>query len=253
MYENIEIGSIVLLMNNEFNIYKAIIVQKNIIENGKYYKYLAIPYPYGFVGIDNYTFINEDNIYDIVYSSQNKDEENSNELCISSVIEYNKQKYLIIGKNVKYLGKEKENEYAIVKYGENAYDIKYIFGYEIDKVITYGFINEEYMDLDKGRYNHLNLSIRRYRSFLPLGSIVELQTNDEIIVYVMIVDRNIEDEGVIFDYTGIIYDPKNIYSNLIFNFDKNQVLSVKYIGYFDIKEKEYNKKILISRGIIDLI
>ncbi len=195
MYENLNVGSIVLLMNNENNIYKAMIIQCNVEENGNMYDYLAIPYPYGFVGVDSFTLVDNDNIFDVVYNSAKDEEANSKELCPSSRIMYLQEEYLTIGKNVRNLGNEVENEYAVVKTGDpSQYEIEYIKEAEIDEVITFGFINYEYRELEENRTEKVDLAVRRFRSFLPIGSRVLLNTGDREIE-VMIIARNVKDES----------------------------------------------------------
>lgn len=252
MDKSFEIGSIVLLMDDNSNIYKAMIVQKYVIENGKKYEYRGVTYPYGFVGVDNFTAFNEENIFGKVYDSSNPKEQNSKELVPSSIIMHNENKYIIIGKNVKHLGQEKDDEYAIMKYNtQDDFVIEYILGKNIESVVTYGFINYEYEELEVDRYSQLNLALRRYMPFLPIGSVVELNTNDKEKVEMMILGRNVEQDGEISDYIGIVHENTYLGNEYVFPFNKNQIVRIIYIGYFNEKEVEYNTEMLISRGFLD--
>ncbi len=244
MYDDLQVGSIVLLMNDEMNIYNALIVQKEVIEDGRVYNYLTLKYPHCYVGVDSYSLIDEENIFDVIYDAKNISNNNT-EICPGTVIEYQKATYLIIGKNVKYLGNDRKNQYAITRYNQDAYDIKYISENDIEKITSYGYLDSEYNELDNDRYNILNLALRRYRSFLPIGSVVELQTQDGNLIDAMIVGRN-PNEEMEYHYVGVLYEPTYMDSRLTFNFNKDEIAKIKYIGYFNEQEKEENKKLLLK-------
>lgn len=252
MNRNLKIGSIVLLMDNENNIYKAMIVKKKIVENNKKYDYLAIPYPYGFVGVDSFTLANEEHIFDVIYDSGNNGEMNAKCICPSSVIMYQQTKYLVIGKNVRQLGLETVNEYAVVKF-ENAvpYEIAYILETDIDVIETYGFANQQYYEFDADRASKVNLAVRRFRSFLPIGTRVLLQVKDRDIE-VLIIARNVKDEqGEYIDYRGVNTEYGFIGNECVFNFDRIHIIKVISLGYFNHQEVAFNTAILTDRKIID--
>lgn len=252
MEENLSIGSIVLLMNNENNIYKAMIVKKGIVEDNEQYDYLAIPYPYGFVGVDSFTLVNEDNIFDVVYDADREDEMNASTICPSSVVISNQIKYLVIGKNVRQMGMEETNEYAVVKYEDaKAYDITYIAEEDIEEVVTYGFINQQYRDFDEDRAQKMSLAVRRFRAFIPIGSRVLIQV-EERQIEVLIIARNVkDDQGEYSDYRGVNTEYGYIGNDYVFNFDKVHVIQIVTLGYFNHQEVDFNSAMLIERKIMD--
>lgn len=249
-----EIGSIVLIQGCT-KIFKAMIVQKDIFYEGKEYDYRVVTYPECFDGVDSFFFINHQDIFceSKVYDSENPLEQNSKKLVPSSIIVHNDVKYIIIGKNVKYLGKELENEYAILEYGtKDNLKIEYILEKDIQHVDTYGFINYEYEELEEVRYKQMNLSIRKFMSFLPIGSIIELISCDGETIEVMIIGRNIKvDAKEVVDYIGVRQEIGYIGNDYVFKFDKDQIANILYMGYFHEDESEYNVQMLRNRDILN--
>lgn len=252
MKENLPIGSIVKIMTHQYDIFTALIIEKNptfeyddIIEK---YDYRGISYPYGFLGVDTITHIHYKGIIKVIFNPQEENDV-ANEICISSIIKYKEEEYLIVGKNVKYLGKEKEKEYACVKYNKgNAYEIKYIKESEIDEIIRYGYTDNRYKDIYKNKYEKTNEALIKFRALLPMGSIVTLE-GPKGEVDVLIVDRYKEENEELSDYLGVFIESS--YKGAVVTFDKQQIEEIKYLGYWDKEEANDNLRILLEKGLIE--
>ncbi len=259
-YNNIPIGSIVQVQGIESNnIYYTMIVGHNISfkDSKSIYDYVSIDYYSGFRGVAFFRHFNKNQVQKIISKKEvlvNFENKRIN-LPISSIIKHRGKGYLVVGINVKYLGKEKIKTYACIRYNkENSEEFKRKFKYvkenEITEVLSYGYENIEYLEYEKKRHIEQEEFLKKYVRLLPLGSIVTLSLKEQKQeLDVMIVDRFYKEEETYY-YAGVVSTGYKSKQEIV-KFSKNNIFDIKYVGYSDNEEFEYMSNMLIEEGYME--
>lgn len=256
-----DIGNVVTIMTEDFVRLELLIVDKNIKlnEDGKVYKsdYRGLTLPLGFCSLDSFFEFDENHIHEVIYDGSFTSVIND-DIQISSMVLFEEQPYLVIGFDVEY-PQQQNNKLAVIKVMENEENETYtdfeIHHIDYDDVIklTHGTLRH-YNKLLKpieARSKYVQEMMLTYKLFLPIGSVVTIKASVDENFEVMIISRNVTYENEKYDYVVCSAHTGYRNDNLCFTIDTVNIVNVLKTGYFNIKELELSRAILIENKIIE--
>lgn len=89
-----------------------------------------------------------------------------------------------------------------------------------------------------------------FEGLLPIGSVVLLKESTKKLMIVGVCQLGSQSKKKIWDYTGVIYPEGFLSPDKMFLFNNEQIAQVYAIGYQDLEQLEFKKK--VDTTIIEL-
>lgn len=85
-----------------------------------------------------------------------------------------------------------------------------------------------------------------YIGLLPIGSIVRLDGAENCLMIIGYFAKTESNPEHVWDYVGTVYPGGILDTNQTYQFDKEQIVEIKYIGYEDEEQQEFIMKLNLA-------
>lgn len=192
---------------------------------------------------------NDDHIQEVVYDVDDECKL-SEDINLSTFVTYKNNEYIVIGTNVFYPQTDTKMLTCFLV-SENEFKIEQIHVDDVD-VSKYG-CNKFYLNLNKlneKRQNYVNNEVLNFINILPIGSVVLIKPNLEDFE-ALIIARNVNVDGYVYDYLVCSAKTGYISDDLCFGVDKKHIFKLIMCGYFNNDELEYSRQIVVENGKVE--